>query len=161
MIQLLFVVGLGSNAEQAQKHWSLVGANLLQSSHTALEQKAESEKGGVQVNMSCMFTERILEFLWPSATLPCGEQAQKHWSLVGANLLQSSHTALEQKAESEKGGVQVNMYIYIYMHIKSSMICLMNSRGKKQANLTENNLLEVWRFVDYITHEDIIGNLPN
>lgn len=51
--------------------------------------------------------------------------------------------------------------IYIYMHIKSSMICLMNSRGKKQANLTENNLLEVWRFVDYITHEDIIGNLPN
>lgn len=52
-------------------------------------------------------------------------------------------------------------YVYIYMHIKSSMICLMISRGKKQANLTENNLLEVWRFVDYITHEDIIGNLPN
>ena len=37
----------------------------------------------------------------------------------------------------------------------------MNSRGKKQANLTDNNLLEVWRFVDYIRHEDIIGNLPN
>ena len=52
-------------------------------------------------------------------------------------------------------------YVYIYMHIKSSMICLMNSRGKKQANLTDNNLLEVWRFVDYIRHEDIIGNLPN
>ena len=43
---------------------------------------------------------------------PLWEQAQKYRSLVGANLLQSSHTALEQKAESEKGGMQVNMFFF-------------------------------------------------
>ena len=43
-------------------------------------------------------------------------------------------------------------YVYIYMHIKSSMICLMISRGKKQANLTENNLLEVWRLYNAWRH---------
>ena len=105
-------------------------------------------------------TREVVTWFQLSVVLVCGNFAMKHAWFWGRDL-------------RIWPGIQVQspivlvlffpslVHMYIYMHIKSSMICLMNSRGKKQANLTENNLLEVWRFVDYITHEDIIGNLPN